>query len=236
MAGRHAGHGACCFGHQRLGNYGIPNHRHGTPGRNPQIQRAREVPGASAQGSHARHARPSGSHARAHAGGIQIIADTPWTQRVQVSFRRRFFSALPYAALLAWACLLHGCSTLGEIEAPTLYLANITLADATLFEQQYRLQFRVQNPNPVALPIDGIAYELEINGMPFAKGASDQSLTIPRFGSALLEVEGASNLWDILRQAKDLKPEKTGQLQYRLKGKLSIANGKTTRFDYQGAF
>lgn len=137
--------------------------------------------------------------------------------------------------LFAWGCLLYGCSTLGEFDAPGLHLVNLTLTDATLFEQRYQLQFRVQNPNPVDLPIDGIAYELELNGKPFAKGVGNRAITVPRYGTALLDVEGISTLQDILRQTSVLDSGKAERVKYRLTGKLSIA-GKRLPFDYQGDF
>lgn len=146
---------------------------------------------------------------------------------------KKYLSLLPMLALIL---PLNGCTTLGEIAAPTLYLANISLTDATLFEQRYRLQFRIQNPNPVDLPIDGIAYELDINGKLFAQGVSNQSITVPRYGSALLDVEATSTLWDILQRAGDLQQSKIEQLHYRLKGKLDIANGKQVPFDYRKEF
>lgn len=137
--------------------------------------------------------------------------------------------------LLAWACLLNGCTTLGEIDPPILHLADLTLTEVTLFEQRYQLQFRVQNPNPVDLPIDGIAYILELNGKPFAKGVGNHAVTVPRYGTALLEVEGISTLQDILRQTNIVEKGKAEHAQYRLSGKLSIA-GKQLPFDYQGDF
>ena len=122
---------------------------------------------------------------------------------------------------------------MGEIEPPSLHLANLSLTNATLFEQQYHLQFRVENPNPFDLPIDGIAYELEINGKPFAKGVGNQAITVPRYGTELLNVEGTSTLMDILHQASGMNKGKTEHVEYRLKGKLST-NGRTVPFDYKG--
>jgi len=138
--------------------------------------------------------------------------------------------------ILAETLLLNGCAGTAALDPPTVYLANLTLTDATLFEQRYRLQFRVQNPNPVDLPIDGIAYELELNGQPFAQGVGDRSISVPRYGSALLDVEGSSNLLNMVRQATVPKPGEAGHVQYRLKGKLGIANGRQVPFDYRGAF
>jgi LEA14-like dessication related protein len=56
----------------------------------------------------------------------------------------------------------------------------------------------VQIPTPVDLAFDGIAYELELNGKSFAKGVGNQSITVPRYGHELMDVDGTSTLLDIL--------------------------------------
>jgi LEA14-like dessication related protein len=141
---------------------------------------------------------------------------------------------LLFAALLA--SMLGGCAWVpGRVEAPAVHIADIRLLGATLFEQQYALSLRVQNPNDFDLPIEGLSYEIELNDKPFAKGASAQAVTIPRFGSALLEVEGISTIGELLRQYRQLAKGELKGLRYHLKGKLSL-QGSAARipFDYQG--
>lgn len=130
--------------------------------------------------------------------------------------------------------LIQGCAGLDKMEAPSVNIADIHLQDATLLEQRYRLQLRIQNPNQVPLQIDGLSYELEINGKPFSKGLSNKSVTVPRYASELLEVEGTSNLFDIVRQVMDLQKGLANSVQYHLKGKLGLQNGGRVPFDYQG--
>lgn len=134
------------------------------------------------------------------------------------------------------ALSLASCAWLpGRVESPAVHIADIRLLNATLFEQQYALSLRVQNPNDFDLPIEGLSYEIELNDKPFAKGASAQAVTVPRFGSALLEVEGISTITDLLRQYRQLAKGELKGLRYHLKGKLSL-QGSAARipFDYQG--
>ena len=129
---------------------------------------------------------------------------------------------------------LQGCAGMGDLEPLSVNLANISLQDATLLEQRYRLQLRIQNPNPVELPIEGLSYEVEINGKPFAKGLSNRAVTVPRYGSELIEVEGTSTLFDVLRQLVELQKGQAKTVQYHLKGKLGLRSGSRVPFDYQG--
>lgn len=154
--------------------------------------------------------------------------EIPTTRGVPVT--RRLSLAVLFAISLA------SCAWVpGRVESPSVHIADINLRNATLFEQQYVLSLRVQNPNDFDLPIEGLSYEIELNDKPFAKGASSRAVNVPRFGSALLEVEGISTITDLLRQYRQLtKGELTG-LRYRLKGKLTLqGSAAKIPFDYQG--
>lgn len=144
---------------------------------------------------------------------------------------RKFF----YFVFLALSLMqLSGCVGMGDFEPPSVNLADISLQDATLLEQRYRMQLRIRNPNPVDLPIDGLFYEVDINGKPFAKGESNHPVTVPRYGSELIEVEGTSTIVDILRQLLQFQHGQHQHVQYHLNGKLGMRNGTRVPFYYQG--
>lgn len=127
--------------------------------------------------------------------------------------------------LLTGLLALGGCSSLGEYkERPRVSIAGVQLTEANLFEQRYRLQLRVQNPNPVDLPIRGLDYQVEVNGNTFATGVSDRAVVVPRYGSALLDVDGISTLSSVIRQLKDLDPLKQRQAQYVIRGNVRVTD------------
>lgn len=132
--------------------------------------------------------------------------------------------------------LLAGCSSLGELkEKPRVSIAGVEVLDGGFFEQRYRLQLRVQNPNPVDLPIRGVDYQVEINGKPFATGLSNRSLTVPRYGTGVLEVDGTSNLGALLRQLKDFDFLREQSLPYVIRGTLRVTNHDiSVPFEHRG--
>ena len=142
----------------------------------------------------------------------------------------RLLMALYAAALLA------GCAGLGAYqESPRVSLVSIEPLDMTLLEQRYALGLRIMNPNAAEIPINGLSYTIEINQREFAYGVSRQTVTIPAYGEAVLEVEVVSNLLDVLRQLQSLQEDKPAALGYRLSGKLSLANSSfRLPFDYSG--
>lgn len=85
------------------------------------------------------------------------------------------------------------------------------------------------------MPIEALNYELTINDKPFAQGASAKSVTIPRYGSGLIEVEGISTLSTLLRQLPELQGGSLKGLRYQLKGHLTLQGfGHRVPFDQQG--
>ena len=144
----------------------------------------------------------------------------------------KFFRLIP----LAFFVSLSACSVLpSHIEKPTLHVADVRLLDASLFEQRFLLSLRVQNPNDFKLPIEALNYVLTINDKPFAQGASAKAVTIPRFGSGVIEVEGVSTLGSLLRQLPELQGGTLKGLRYQLKGNLTLGGfGNRVPFDQQG--
>lgn len=138
-----------------------------------------------------------------------------------------------WTALAATGLLLAACGGLPlNAEPPRLSIAGLSLIDANLFEQRFKLQLRVQNPNDFALPIQALNYTIEINEQPFATGVSNRPVTVPSYASELLEVEAISNLGGLLRQVKNAV---TGNLSYRLQGDALVGDDKRKiRFEQHG--
>jgi LEA14-like dessication related protein len=131
--------------------------------------------------------------------------------------------------------LAAGCAILpGPIEPPRLSIASLDVAGGGLFEQDYRITVRIQNPNPFALPVEGMEYALDINGRRFASGVSNRAVTVPRLGSALAEVRAVSTLFSLLRQLDEFRQPGLPGLNYRLSGRIYLADGSRMPFDYRG--
>lgn len=131
---------------------------------------------------------------------------------------------------------LAGCAGLTERpEPPEVSLANINILRGRHAEQRYRLQLRLQNPNDFALPMKGLKYQIYINDEVFARGMSRESVTIPAFREALVDVEGIgipSTLVDLLLEAEN---QGNGKIQYRLSGSARLANQPLSiPFEHQG--
>jgi LEA14-like dessication related protein len=141
------------------------------------------------------------------------------------------------AICLTCLLLLGACAAWGVREPLNVTIADLKPLEMNLLEQRYALKVRLLNPNDVEIPFDGVVFDLEINGKPFAKGVTNQGGTIPRFGESLIDVTVVSGLQNILRQINELtKGDRTG-VSYRIKGRLhSPSIPWPTNFDTSGEF
>ena len=122
--------------------------------------------------------------------------------------------------LLALAFTLSACAGWPPREPLGVTIAEFTPLEMSVLEQRYAVKVRLMNPNDREIAFDGVAFDLEINGQPFAKGVSNQGGVVPRFGEALIDLQVVSGLQHILRQIAELqKGERTG-FTYRIKGSL----------------
>jgi LEA14-like dessication related protein len=114
-----------------------------------------------------------------------------------------------------------GCSGLFRtLERPRINIANVTAKEIKLFEQVFALELRIQNPNDLPLEINGLAFELEVNGKRFATGVSKQKVTVDRLSSAVIHVEAMTTLWFFLRQIAEYQQTRTPRVTYRMKGTI----------------
>jgi len=117
------------------------------------------------------------------------------------------------------ALLMVSCSTMPrEFETLRVHIADLTAKDMAIFEQRFDVKLRIQNPNEVDFNINGLRFEIELNGREFANGMSGQRITVPRFGSEVVDTEVFTTLASFLRQVQDLSGANGQKVRYRLKG------------------
>lgn len=138
--------------------------------------------------------------------------------------------------LLAIALIVSLAACAGTLtQPPEVRLSNIGVRELGLFEQRLALSLRVHNPNDARLAIRGLHYALELNGRPFATGSSEQSVDVPGFGEALIEVPAVVDTGGLLGQLDHWRGDSHREsLQYRLRGTLYTAYGAGIPFQYSG--
>jgi LEA14-like dessication related protein len=118
--------------------------------------------------------------------------------------------------------LITGCAGLFlSADRPRVNIANIQPKDVKLLEQVFTMDLRIQNPSDSAIDVKGLAFNLEINNIPFATGVSNKQLSIQPFTSQVIQVEAVTTLANLLRQVSQVqKSVDASKLKYRLKGTI----------------
>lgn len=129
---------------------------------------------------------------------------------------RRWMAVL----LLALGLGPAGCAYFETHMPPEVYLNDLTFEQAGLFEQRVNVVLHFRNPNEFDLPVDGFRFELGLNGQPFARGFSNESVIVPRLGEGYATAKASVSTLDVFRQILSLSEGR--DFSYDLKGTAFI--------------
>lgn len=123
-------------------------------------------------------------------------------------------------AAIVFPFLLAACATGTDVIPPTVQLSNLRVVSAGPMNQQLSIEIRIGNPNDFAIPLNGLSFDLDVNGEPFAEGLSDESVTVPRLGYATVSAKATTNTLNLIRQLMALGS--SDRIAYRLHGRAYI--------------
>ncbi len=125
--------------------------------------------------------------------------------------------------MLALLHALHGCASfVSSIETPSVNLVSVNMLQAGLFEQRFEITLRVQNPNPIDLPITGIDYEIKLAGDRFGRGVTPQRISVPANDESIVRMELSTNLIDAIRTLADWLDDSPENLPYEISGNIHV--------------
>jgi LEA14-like dessication related protein len=130
-----------------------------------------------------------------------------------------------------------GCAPGSRTGAEPLGVSLVAIAplEMGVFEQRYTMTLRVQNPRPYEVPLQGISFDLDVNGRMFARGTGQTDTVVPAFGEQTVEVAAVSTLPDVLARLQELSSMKGEGIRYQLNGRLyKGTSGAYERFTYGG--
>jgi LEA14-like dessication related protein len=116
---------------------------------------------------------------------------------------------------------LGGCAVLKtNLQEPQVQLQQVDLGEAGLTDATLIFNFRVQNPNAVALTVDQVDYRFQLNDKPLTKGLINQGLKVGAHSSVTIPVPIRVNYTDLTNSLSDLF--KQGSSPYRLDGTVKV--------------
>ena len=135
---------------------------------------------------------------------------------------------------IAVSFLMLGCASVDDVVPPKVNLVNIVPIGAGPFEQRFRVDLRVSNPNDFDIPLSGLSFDIDVNDSYFATGLSNEEVLIPRLDSAVVSAEATASSIDLFRHI--LGVVQTGAVEYRIKGSALVAGlgTRTVPFERDG--
>lgn len=101
------------------------------------------------------------------------------------------------------------------------------------FEQRFRVGLRLSNPNQVPLEVEGLRFELELNGQRLARGQTGDAVVVPRLGDAVLTLSATTTLLDVFRQVTAMPG--TTEIRYRVSGRVFLKGFLPPYVDFDDA-
>lgn len=123
---------------------------------------------------------------------------------------------------LAAVLVVAGCTGLRNLETPEVVVTSIRSLDATMLAQRFEVGLRIYNPNNRDLQIDGVDFELEVNGQRLVRGTGATDLVLPRLGEADTTVRASTSVLDIARQL--MAAGQSERVSYTLSGRIHLGS------------
>ncbi len=144
----------------------------------------------------------------------------------------RFLQAL---LLLVMACVAFGCSQLPLRDPLRISLVGIEPLPGQGLELRMAMKLRVQNPNDTPVDFDGVALDVDLRGLSFASGVSDQVGSVPRYGESVISVPVSVSAISVLRQGLSFANGDRSSVTYAIRGKIggSMLSGSTFKANGQ---
>ncbi|WP_455231856.1 LEA type 2 family protein [Geopseudomonas aromaticivorans] len=120
---------------------------------------------------------------------------------------------------------LSGCASAPSdtvFKNPDVQLVNVELVRARLLEQEFRLRFRIDNPDNVDLSVRSLKYTVFLEKVKLASGKYSTWLTVPARSYREFDVPVSTNLWRQMKDIAKLLKKPDNPITYRLQGDLTV--------------
>ena len=149
----------------------------------------------------------------------------------------RWTKHLGFACVLLLMMTVTACKSIPTHKpiAPKVSIASVRPLNLSLQGQKINFKLRVANPNAYDLPLRNLDFVASFAGEEIAKGLTNQSVTIPANGEAMVDIEVLAGLGKLLGQIRSMAKSKELNLNYGVKGSVKLDNWPSRiPFDVEG--
>jgi LEA14-like dessication related protein len=124
------------------------------------------------------------------------------------------------AGIVVLALLASGCAGL---KPPTLSVDSLKMGDMGITGAAFNVGFRVRNPNPEAIVIEKLEYELFLNGKRLGRGYEPKGFTLEGFAEDKIMSRFDINLLSLPGAVREVLDDDRGKA--RVKGNFYVRRG-----------
>ncbi|MDP3181735.1 MAG: LEA type 2 family protein [Desulfobaccales bacterium] len=135
-----------------------------------------------------------------------------------------------------WGCGVRQLAR-GELNPPEVTLKAVTLSPPNSAGWPLSLSLLLKNPNPQSLSLLGYDFDFGLEGRSVAQGASQEAVTLPPQGQAVVEVPILLKLPALMKVWPALLLYEKQKLRYQVSGGFRLASllgGLRVPFKFQG--
>lgn len=130
-------------------------------------------------------------------------------------------SAIRLSVVTLLVTLLSSCALLDPAyEKPAVHLVRLEPLSSSGFEQRFKVDLKIINPNSTTLNVSGMSYTLKLNGEKVITGVAGQIAEISPYSETIFQVEASTNILVGLRLISSLFDKPGRELRYELETKL----------------
>ncbi len=120
--------------------------------------------------------------------------------------------------IMIWgaACTCTGLKNLANLEKPTVRVEQVRLADLNFQSLTLAVDLGIENPNPLAVSLASLEYDLLLDEISFLKGIQDKSIQISAHGQSSLEIPVMLEFENIYKSFQKLKSQDSTEFRLRL--------------------
>lgn len=136
------------------------------------------------------------------------------------------FYSIRFFLLMAVCFLsLSACNTLPtDFEEPSVSVSSFTPKRSANISPQFEIVLHVTNPNRQPLALEGISYNIHLNGNKVLSGVSNDLPTIEPYGEADVVVNASADLLGGFQLITGLMADSKQQIGYEFNAKLDVGD------------
>jgi LEA14-like dessication related protein len=104
-----------------------------------------------------------------------------------------------HASILIIPVIFLASCSLTNPKAPEINLINLSVSEVTLSHLNLSAGLRVYNPNPIAIDVEEVEYDLSINGIKVSEGGNTEGVRIDSTGHEDINIRISTAYWEIAR-------------------------------------